>query len=117
MSEQLKKCNGPCKEEKSQLEFSKNINNKDGFAWMCKQCFHDYFSKNREKVLKQSKDWYNNNTEKAKIKTLEQSLEIDTIKRYALAGRTQEEAIDSFCGLRENEKFKNFTVNSNPTIF
>ena len=45
----MKKCSS-CKVEKREEEFIRNRSNKDGLAWICKTCKHEYYHSNKGKA-------------------------------------------------------------------
>ena len=57
-----------CGELKSLDLFSKNKNKKYGVQPMCKECFRNYYIKNKEKYSIKSREWAANNPDKVKEK-------------------------------------------------
>lgn len=55
-----------CKIEKDESEFQKDKNRKDGLNYVCKQCFKDYYIKNKERQLQRQKIYYQDNCERIK---------------------------------------------------
>jgi len=59
----MKKCS-KCEIKKDESEFHKDKHNKDGLCYKCKECFKLHYQKNKEKILKQSKEYRIQNKEK-----------------------------------------------------
>lgn len=78
-----------CKIVKSSDNFHKNKSNKTGLAWECKECriikCSISYQKNKEKVKKRTKQYYNDNREKIrKSKLVYQTKKLKTDKIFKL---------------------------------
>src|SRR3972149_8736922 len=91
-----------CLKQKRNLDFHKDKTRDDKrFSW-CKECFHIYYLKNRNKILKHSRKQYKNN----KVLRLKQS------KHYHRTHKIQERNIyllrEYGISLKEYNKLFNF---------
>ena len=66
-----KKICSKCKKEKELSEFPKNKSSGDGYGHHCKQCQKERYYENRDKILKQKKEYRLKNIEKIKLKDKE----------------------------------------------
>lgn len=61
----MKRCT-KCNEEKDLTEFIKHPKAKDGLNPSCKVCRKKYYNQNKERIISQQKEWYENNKDKVK---------------------------------------------------